>query len=36
MDLTETGWEDVDWILLALDREQWRDLVKTVMNLLVP
>jgi hypothetical protein len=24
MDLTEIGWENVDWILLALDREQYR------------
>jgi hypothetical protein len=36
MYLTETGWEDVDCILLPQDREQWRGLVKTVMNLLVP
>jgi hypothetical protein len=23
MDLRETGWEDVDWIHLAQDRDQW-------------
>jgi hypothetical protein len=36
MDLREIGWEVVDWILLAEDRDQWRDLVKTVMNLRFP
>jgi hypothetical protein len=28
MDLREIGWDDVDWIYLAQDREQWRALVK--------
>jgi hypothetical protein len=23
MDLGETGWEDVDWIHLTQDRDQW-------------
>jgi hypothetical protein len=36
MDLGEIGWGGVDWISLAQDREQWRDLVKAVMNLRVP
>jgi hypothetical protein len=36
IDLRETGWVDVDWINLAQDRDQWRALVNTVMNLLVP
>jgi hypothetical protein len=27
--------QDIEWILLAQDREQWRDLVNTVMNLQV-
>jgi hypothetical protein len=36
MDVTEVGWEDVDWIHLALHRDQWRVLVNTVMNLRVP
>jgi hypothetical protein len=30
--LRETWWKSVDWIHLAQDREQWRALVKTVMN----
>jgi len=36
MDLRETGWESVDWMYLAQDRDQWRAVVKTVMNLRVP
>jgi hypothetical protein len=32
----EKGWEDVDWIHLALDRDQWRVLGSTVMNFWVP
>jgi hypothetical protein len=36
MDLTEIGWYGVDWIELAQDRDQWRALVNTVMNLRVP
>jgi hypothetical protein len=36
MNLREIGWEDVDWIHLAEDRDQWRALVNTVMNLWVP
>jgi hypothetical protein len=36
LDLTEIGWDGVDWIELAQDREQWRALVNTVMNLRVP
>jgi hypothetical protein len=30
------GWDGMDWIELAQDRDQWRALVSTVMNLLVP
>jgi hypothetical protein len=29
-------WEGVDWILLAQDKDQWRAVVNTVINLLVP
>jgi hypothetical protein len=36
MDLKETGWECVDWIHLAQDRDKWRAVVNTVMNLRVP
>jgi hypothetical protein len=36
MDLRQTGWDDVDWIVLAQNRDQWRVLVKAVMKLRVP
>jgi hypothetical protein len=36
MDLREIGWAGVDWIGLAQDRNQWRALVNTVMNLRFP
>jgi hypothetical protein len=36
MDLTEVGWGPVDWIDVAQDRNRWRALVKSVMNLRVP
>jgi hypothetical protein len=36
IDLREIGWGGVDWIDLAQDRDQWRALVNTVMNLRVP
>jgi hypothetical protein len=36
LDLREIGWGDMDCINLAQDRDQWRALVKTVMNLRVP
>jgi hypothetical protein len=36
MDLREIGWDGMDWIGLAQDRDQWRALVNTVMNLRVP
>jgi hypothetical protein len=35
-DLREIGWNDVDWIDLAQDRDQWRALVNTAMNRRVP
>jgi hypothetical protein len=36
IDLRETGFGDVDWIHWAQDRDRWRALVNTVMNLRVP
>jgi hypothetical protein len=35
MDLREIGWDGMDWIGLAQDRDQWRSLVNAVMNLRV-
>jgi hypothetical protein len=35
-DLRDTGWDDMDWIDLAQDRNQWRAFVNTVMNRRVP
>jgi hypothetical protein len=36
MDLRKIGWDGVDWIDMAQDREQWRALVNTVLNLRAP
>jgi hypothetical protein len=36
MDLREVEWGDVDWIVLAQDRNRWRALVNSVLNLRVP
>jgi hypothetical protein len=36
MDVKEIGWGGMDWIDLAQDRDQWRAVVNTVMNLRVP
>jgi hypothetical protein len=35
MDLGEIGWGGVDWIGLAQDRDKWRALVNSLMNLRV-
>jgi hypothetical protein len=35
MDLRETGWGSVSWIHSTQDRDRWRALVNTVMNLQV-
>jgi hypothetical protein len=35
MDLREIAWDGMDRIELAQDRDQWRALVNTVMNLRV-
>jgi hypothetical protein len=36
VDLRDKGWGSMDWINLAQDRDRWRALVNTVMNLRVP
>jgi hypothetical protein len=36
MDVREIGWGGMDWIDLAQDRDQWRALVNTIMNLRLP
>jgi hypothetical protein len=36
MDLGEVGWGDVGWIGLAKDRNRWRALVNSVLNLRAP
>jgi hypothetical protein len=36
INLRETGWDGMDWVDLAQDRDQWRALVNTVMNLRIP
>jgi hypothetical protein len=36
IDLREIGWDGIDLIDLAQDRDQWRALVNTVVNLWVP
>jgi hypothetical protein len=36
IDLSGIGWDNVDWIVLAKDRDQWKALVNTVMNIRVP
>jgi hypothetical protein len=35
IDLVEVGSGDVDWIGLALDRDRWRAIVNSVLNLRV-
>jgi hypothetical protein len=36
MDLVEVGWVDVDWIGLAHDKDRWRALVNSELDLVVP
>jgi hypothetical protein len=35
MDLKEIGWDGVDWICLAQDRDNWRAVVNEVIKLRV-
>jgi hypothetical protein len=36
MVLVEVGWGDVKWVGLAQDRDRWRALVNSILNLRVP
>jgi hypothetical protein len=36
MDLGEVEWGDADWVGLAQDRNRWRALVNSVLNVRVP
>jgi hypothetical protein len=36
IELRETVWRGVDWIAMAQDRDQLRDLVNAMINLRVP
>jgi hypothetical protein len=36
MYIGEVGWGDVDWIGLSQDKNRWRALVNSVLNLRVP
>jgi hypothetical protein len=36
MDLGELEWGRIDWISLAQDKDQWRDLVNVVLNFRFP
>jgi hypothetical protein len=36
IDLREIGWDGVDWIDMAQNRDKWRALVNTILNLRVP
>ena len=36
IDLQELGWEGMDWIFLAQDRDRWREVVNAIIYLRVP
>jgi hypothetical protein len=36
IDHREIGWGGMEWMILAMDRDQWRALVNTAMNIRVP
>jgi len=35
-DLIEIGWEGVDWVHMAHDRDHWRGLITIILNLRFP
>jgi hypothetical protein len=36
IDLRDIGWDAMNWIDLAQDRDKWRSLLHAVMNIRVP
>jgi hypothetical protein len=36
MDLQDVGWEGMDWIDVAQDRDRWRAVINDAMNLRDP
>jgi hypothetical protein len=36
MELRKIGWGDMDWIDLDQDKDKWRALINTILNLWVP
>jgi hypothetical protein len=36
MDLRKIGWDEVNWVDIAEDRDQWRALANTALNCRVP
>jgi hypothetical protein len=36
MNVREIGWDAMDWVDVAQDRDKWRALVNRVMNLRIP
>jgi hypothetical protein len=36
VDLRETGWDGLDWIDVAQDRDQWRGFANMVVSIWVP
>jgi hypothetical protein len=36
MHLREIGWDGMDWTDLGQDRDQWRALINTLINLWIP
>jgi hypothetical protein len=36
MDIQEVGWEDVDWIEMAQDRDRWQAVANVALNLRFP